>query len=103
MTQASETHPATTEEGSGIKEGASALSPDAWVLLAELPRGDPLRTRTLGAVKAQCRNRLGKEWREVSRWRIAACCYDDLGSAWTDTSEFRVPAAAPTVWITTTR
>ena len=94
MTQASETP-------SELKEGASAQSPDAWVLLAELPPGHTLRTRSLGTVNAQCRNRLGKEWREVSRWRIAACCYDDLGPAWTDTSEFRV--AAPTLWITTTR
>lgn len=62
----------------------------AVVLLAELPRGHDLRTCPLGDVDAECRNKLGKEWRNVARWRIAANSYDDLGPSWTDTSEFRV-------------
>jgi hypothetical protein len=62
----------------------------AVVLLSELPRGHDLRTRPLGEVGAECRNKQGKEWRNVARWRIAANSYDDLGPSWTDTSEFRV-------------
>jgi len=85
------------EEGSETTAGAAGRSPDlAWVLLAELPPGHTLRTRTLGEANAECRNKLSKEWRKTARWCIAACCYDALGSAWTDTSEFRVPAGAPT-------
>lgn len=59
------------------------------VLLAELPPGHNLRTRPLGEVGAQCRNKLSKDWRDIERWRIATCSYDQLGSSWTDTSEFR--------------
>lgn len=92
------------EEGSETTAGAAARSPDlAWVLLAELPRGDTLRMRTLGAANADCRNKLSKEWRKIARWCIAACCYAELGSAWTDTSEFRVPAGAPTLGSETER
>lgn len=68
----------------------------AVLLLAELPRGHDLRTCPLGEVGAECRNKLGKEWRNVARWRIAANCYDDLGPSWTDTSEFRVRAVPRT-------
>jgi hypothetical protein len=64
----------------------------ALVLLSELPRGHDLRACPLGEVGAECRNKLGKEWRNVARWRIAANSYDDLGPSWTDTSEFRVRA-----------
>ena len=96
--------PPVRDEGSGpeevseTKDGAATRLPDlVWVLLAELPPGHTLRTRTLGAANAECRNKLSKEWRQIARWRIATCCYDDLGPAWTDTSEFRVPAGAPTL------
>lgn len=68
----------------------------AVVLLSELPRGHDLRTRPLGEVGAECRNKQGKEWRNVARWRIAANSYDDLGPSWTDTSEFRVRTVTST-------
>jgi hypothetical protein len=85
------------EEGDETTAGAAARSPNlAWVLLAELPPGHALRIRTLGAANAECRNKLGKEWRKIARWCIAAHCYDELGPAWTETSEFRVPAEART-------
>lgn len=60
------------------------------VRLADLPRGHELRTRPLGEVGAECRNKLSKDWREMKRWAIARCSYDELGEAWTETSEFRV-------------
>ena len=116
MTEASGMHPAPMlsppvrdqgsglEEGSETRDGAEGRSPDlAWVLLAELPPGHTLRTRSLGAANAECRNKLSKDWRKIARWCIAAFCYDDLGSAWTDTSEFRAPAGAPTLGSDTMR
>jgi hypothetical protein len=85
------------EAGSKATVSTTAGSPEpAWVLLAELPPGDALRTRTLGAANAECRNKLSKEWKNVARWVIGAYCYDELGAAWTDTSEFRVPKVAST-------
>ena len=72
-------------------------SPEAAVLLlAELPRGHDLRACPLMEVGAECWNKLGKEWRNVERWRIAANSYDDLGPSWTETSEFHVLAAPRT-------
>lgn len=68
----------------------------AVVLLSELPQGHELRTCPLGEVGAECRNKQGKEWRNVARWRIAANSYDDLGPSWTDTTEFRVRAVPRT-------
>jgi len=107
MIEVSEMHPApihsppVRDQGSGLAEGSEAWdgaegrsSDLAWVLLAELPPGHTLRTRSLGAANAECRNKLSKEWRKIARWRIATCCYDDLGPAWTDTSEFRAPVGA---------
>jgi hypothetical protein len=71
-------------------EGGSSPPPEpTFVLLADLPRSHPLRTKPLGEVGAECRNKLSKEWRPVARWRIATCSYDDLGPSWLDTSEFR--------------
>lgn len=63
-----------------------------FTLLADLPVGHDLRARSLGAVHAQCRNKLGKDWRDVDRWAITRCSYDMLGDEWTATSEFRVRA-----------
>jgi hypothetical protein len=80
-------------EGSETRHDAAERAPNPWVLLAQLPRGHDLRTRPLGAVNAECRNKLSENWRKVGRWCIGAHCYDDLGSAWTDTSEFRAPAS----------
>lgn len=83
-----------------VAKGATSSVEDppeaAVLLLAELSRGHDLRTCPLGEVGAECRNKLGKEWRNVARWRIAANCYDDLGPSWTDTSEFRVRAVPRT-------
>ncbi len=73
----------------GVVEAASG-SVSAYRMLHELPRGHVLRSRPLGLLAAQCRNRLGKEWRDVARWRIASASYDELGESWTSTSEFRV-------------
>ena len=90
---------AAAAAGGAVIEAASAgNSPPeaAVVLLSELPRGHDLRARPLGEVGAECRNKLGKEWRNVARWRIAANSYDDLGPSWTDTSEFRVRAVPRT-------
>lgn len=85
---------AATAGGAVIEAASAGKSPPeaAVVLLSELPRGHDLRARPLGEVGAECRNKLGKEWRNVARWRIAANSYDDLGPSWTDTSEFRVRA-----------
>ncbi|TXH47290.1 MAG: hypothetical protein E6Q93_28440 [Burkholderiaceae bacterium] len=76
----------------GVVEAPSG-SDSADQLLHELPRGDVLRNRPLGQIAAQCRNRHGKEWRDVARWRIASASYDELGESWTSTSEFRVRQA----------
>ena len=76
----------------GVVEAPSG-SDSAHQLLHELPRGHALRTRPLGQIAAQCRNRQGKEWRDVARWRIASASYDELGESWTSTSEFRVRQA----------
>lgn len=73
----------------GVVEAASG-SVSAYRMLHELPRGHVLRSRPLGLLAAQCRNRLGKEWRDVARWRIASASYDELGESWISTSEFRV-------------
>jgi hypothetical protein len=83
---------AAIDHTSAVKDQPEA----AVVLLAELPRGHDLRTCPLGEVGAECRNKQGKEWRNVTRWRIAANSYDDLGPSWTDTSEFRVRAVPRT-------
>ncbi len=72
-------------------DAASPSVTEPTVLLAELLRGHDLRAQPLGAVGAECRNKLSKEWKKVARWRIAAYPYDDLGTSWTDTSEFRAP------------
>ena len=78
----------TTVGGSG----PAVAGPPAptFVLLGDLPPGHPFRTRLLGELGAQCRNKLGKEWRDLKRWAIASCSYDQLGESWTATSEFRV-------------
>lgn len=73
----------------GVVEAPSD-SESAYQLLHELPRGHVLRSRPLSQLAAQCRNRLGKEWRDVARWRIASASYDELGESWTSTSAFRV-------------
>lgn len=73
----------------GVVE-APVGSDGAYQLLHELPRGHALRDRPLGEIAAHCRNRLGKEWRDVARWRIASVSYDELGESWTSTSEFRL-------------
>ena len=65
-----------------------------WVLLAELPPGHPARRAPLRTVGAQCRNKLGKEWRDVARWALGVVGYDELGAVWTECNEFRVPTAA---------
>lgn len=86
---------AAATAGVAAMDAASAIKgpPEAVVvLLSDLPRGHELRTCPLGEVGAECRNKHGKEWRNVARWRIAANTYDDLGPSWTDTSEFRVRA-----------
>lgn len=70
---------------------AGGLREPDVVMLGELPVDHQLRKRTLGEVKADCRNKKGKEWKNVARWVIAASSYNDLGSSWTDTSEFRAP------------
>ncbi|WP_295638268.1 hypothetical protein [uncultured Methylibium sp.] len=70
--------------GAAAMDATSAVKgpPEAAVLLlSELPRGHDLRTCPLGQVGAECRNKLGKEWRNVARWRIAANSYDELAGA----------------------
>lgn len=76
------TKPANTEQ---------PMIESGFVLLSELPRGDPLRSLPLGELAAECRSKRGKEWKAVARWRIATCPYDELGPSWTETSDFRVP------------
>ena len=78
----------TTEGRSGPP--VTGLPPRTFVLLGDLPRGHLFHTRPLGDLGAQCRNKLGKEWRDLKRWAIASYCYDQLGESWTATSEFRV-------------
>jgi hypothetical protein len=91
MTASGDQAVATVEAIATGATNAVEGSPEAAVLLlAELPRGHDLRACPLREVSAECRNKLGKEWRNVERWRIAANSYDDLGPSWTDTSEFRV-------------
>lgn len=80
----------TEEQDDGRRDG-EARRLQGYVLLADLGRGHELRTTPLGALGAECRNKLSTVWREVSRWRIGTATYDQLGTAWTDTSEFRVP------------
>ena len=64
--------------------------PIAVLMLADLAPGHDLRSRPLGELRAECRNKLGKDWRDVTRWAIASCSYDMLGDEWKATSEFRV-------------
>lgn len=71
---------------------AQASAHPRYQLLNELPPGHALRIGPMGGLGAQCRNLLGKEWRDLARWRIASASYDELGESWTSTSEFRVPA-----------
>ncbi len=78
--------------GMADEHAAQAGPQPLYQLLHELPRGHELRISQMGGLGAQCRNLLGKEWRDLSRWRIASSTYDELGESWTSTSEFRVPA-----------
>ncbi len=78
-----------------MEHTSDASVPLAMLMLADLAPGHDLRSRPLAALRAECRNKLGKDWRDVTRWAIAGCSYDMLGEEWKATSEFRVATGSP--------
>ena len=73
-----------------LAPAGSTAATSGFTLFADLHPGHEALSRPLGELGAACRNKLGKEWRDVSRWAIARSSFDRLGSEWKSTSEFRV-------------
>ena len=78
------------DDGLAVAPSGSVAAACGFTLLAGLPAGHDVLSRPLGEIGASCRNKLGKEWRDVSRWSIARSSFDLLGNEWKSTSEFRV-------------
>jgi hypothetical protein len=85
-------------QADGVVEGVLSAPPAGgaagYADLGALPPGHALRCAPLRDVRAECRNRHGGTWREVSRWAIGVAAYEALGTSWIDNYEFRAPARA---------
>jgi hypothetical protein len=58
------------------------------VMLDKLPVEDAMRNLPLKQIKARIRNRHGKQWRDLSCFRIGDCTYNELSSDWHLFNEF---------------
>lgn len=58
--------------------------------LADLPKEHPLRNLPLLEIKAQFKQKILKNWKDVTpNMNISKNCYNDLGTVWTDYDEWR--------------
>lgn len=70
----------------------AAVGHAGYALLADLPEGDPLRTKPLHSIGAEYKNmksHLG--WIPATIQKLGEFSYNELGAQWVEFNDWRVP------------